>query len=157
MVSTPINHIKPTSCERQKASAQNWGCRSAMTAGCNFYSQGSQPSRVLPQMSWRTTYNISESSFGKNSFRRATPSNDLRERSMVCSSSQCGSNGWISVITCTSRSCDKPKEHSVKKVAFVFWVFLFVRLFCDIEKTRRGNPLQSTTSVWLLGRLAAKG
>jgi hypothetical protein len=108
-------------------------------------------------MSSATTYNISESNFGKNSFRRVTPSNDLRERSIVCSSSQCGSNGWISVITCTSRSCAKPKEHSVKKVVFAFQPFSVGRLFCDIEKTRRVDPLQSKTAIWLLGGLAAKG
>ena len=136
-------------------SAQNWECHSAMTAGCSFYSQGRhQPSRLVPRMS---TYNIRESSFGKNSFRRATPSNDLRERSMVCSSSQYGSNGCISVITCTSRSCAKPKEHSVKKVAFAFCSFPLERLFCDIEKTRRVDPLLSTTAIWLLGLLAKRG
>lgn len=65
----------------------------------------------------KTTYKRSKSRFGRNSFSRATLSIFLPDKSTEFNDSQCGSNGCISVITCTNRSWATPKEHSVRNVA----------------------------------------
>ena len=77
----------------------------------------------------KETYKFNESSRGKNSFKRATLSSFLPDKSTELRESQYGSNGWISVITSTSRSCATPNEHSVRNVAFGNCEDVFVRCF----------------------------
>ena len=75
------------------------------------------PHPRIEQQRRRTTHKESKSSLGRNSLSRAVLSKLRFERSMEVSSSQYGSNGCTSVITCTNRSCATPKLHSVRNVA----------------------------------------
>lgn len=64
----------------------------------------------------RETHRFTSSNLGKNSFIRTTLSAFFPLKSILLSPSQSGSNGSTSVMYCSSRSCETPKEHSVRKV-----------------------------------------